>query len=370
MFAARISSWCALLLTATLVGTGCQKSAPQAAPETTSVDLDQVTYRISGPYSGDNLSVYLIQSDDQDPREFMTLEQGFKEGLVKVTEKDQAQVHELQVDNQSDYPLFLQEGDRLEGGKQDRTIVASLVIPPHSGKMAVPTFCIEAGRWVAGSRGTSFRATGNYAYAPKAIRCAAKINKDQGQVWKSVAVHKDAAAKAVSAGNRNTSLNEMLDSPEIQKITDQLTAALDGVQDGPDDTVGVAIVLNGKIEEVNIYPNHQVFQRLYPRLLQSYALQAFLEKADAKDDPPQSAARIAQFITEGKEKSRRSEKIDGMNHVEFRELENEDEARVVLCQTTYDGQIVHRQLVTKHKTSAQPVGMNPMGAAACRTREW
>ncbi|MDX1564201.1 MAG: DUF6569 family protein, partial [Phycisphaeraceae bacterium] len=145
---------------------------------------------ISGPFTHENLSVFLIHSDRRDDREFLTLEEGLKAGLVTVSEKKSATVRELIVVNKSDKPLFLQEGDRITGGKQDRTIYTSLAIKPRSGPTPIPSFCVEASRWRAGEKGSAFVAGGNKALAPKSVRYSAKISKNQGRVWKKVAAQK------------------------------------------------------------------------------------------------------------------------------------------------------------------------------------
>src|SRR5207245_1852488 len=79
--------------------------------------------------------------------------------------------------------LFLQEGDRLQGGQQDRIIVTSLVVPPRSGKLPVPSFCIEQSRWQGG---IAFSSTSNKALAGKEVRAAAKTTAGRGgqrAVW-------------------------------------------------------------------------------------------------------------------------------------------------------------------------------------------
>src|ERR1700677_4790180 len=81
---------------------------PSAAPAT--VDLDGAKYRVSGPYTCENMAVFLIHADTQDPRTFLTLAEGLDKGVAKVTEKDQEQVNELQIENTGDGYLFLQEG--------------------------------------------------------------------------------------------------------------------------------------------------------------------------------------------------------------------------------------------------------------------
>src|SRR6266478_614713 len=140
-----------LVFTAVLLVSGCHRGGNPG--KLAGVDADAGPFEVTGPYAHENLSVFLIHSPHQDERDFITLDQGLKEGWVKVSEKQREEVGELQIENQSEYPLFLQEGDRLQGGKQDRIIIASLVVPPKSGKMIVPAFCIEQSRWREGKMG-------------------------------------------------------------------------------------------------------------------------------------------------------------------------------------------------------------------------
>jgi hypothetical protein len=349
----RLWSLAGCLLLAGFAISGCHRSrSPSVA---TTVDLDQAAYQITGPFTHENLSVFLVYSKTQDDRDFITLDQGLKEGMVTVSEKEQEQVSELQIENQSDQPLFLQEGDRLRGGKQDRTIIASLVIPPKSGKMPLPTFCIEQGRWVEGAGGKAFAATPNLAFAPKEVRAAAKISKDQGQVWEQVREERENLKRVVTTHSYSTSsLNEALDAPQARKISDDFAEALSGVPRHYQDAVGVAIAVNGTIEEINIYPNHQLLAKLYPRLLQSYALQATAEKDKAKDAKSVSPEEVAQFMkTDGKEKSKRTDKINPDNRLEIAHFEG-----ACRCATEYNGVVVHRQVMRENPATAAGLGGN------------
>jgi hypothetical protein len=327
-----------VLLLALVTSGGCLK---KGAVDSGMLDLDEGTFQMAGPFAHENLTVYLIESDDQDDRDYITLDQGLKDGVVKVSEKAQAQVQELEIDNQSDRYLFLQEGDRITGGQQDRIITTSLVVPPKSGKMPLPSFCIEQSRWHGG---IDFDATGNAALAPKDVRQAAKVDKEQGKVWDSVkGVKSMAVGGSVRAPNTNSSLNETLDSPQVKKLSDEFTAALSDVLKEHPKAVGVAIVVNGKIEEVNIYPSHQLLGRLYPRLLQSYALQAALTKDKAKDAESVTVADIREFITEGREKAKSSsQEVNGDNRLYLC-----DQDKKVECQTQYAGKVVHQQWLAK-----------------------
>src|SRR5262249_15988987 len=106
---------------------------------------------------------------------------------------------------------------------------------------------------------------------------------------------KQAKRRAVQdgpAGNTNSNLNGTLDDPKVKKISAAFAEGLSGVLKERPDAVGVAVAVNGKIEEVNVYPNHQLLGKLYPRLLQSYALQATLEKDKAKDAKEVTCAAV------------------------------------------------------------------------------
>ena len=46
--------------------------------------------------------------------------------------------------------LFLHEGDRLQGGRQDRTVRTTVVVPAGVGERPLSTFCIERTRWGGG----------------------------------------------------------------------------------------------------------------------------------------------------------------------------------------------------------------------------
>lgn len=353
----RLTSLGVLLAAVGIVGCGRQAQvASGLAPN--EIDVNGTVYQVSGPYAHDNMAVYLIQcaSPVQDDKDYLTLDQGLKDGVVKVSEKEQEQVRELQIENLSDQPLFLQEGDRITGGKQDRTLFSSLVIPPKSGKMAIPTFCIEQSRWREGATGRAFACTSNAALAPKEVREAAKVSKDQGEVWRAVEQKKGQAAQSLATPNTNTSLNESLDNEKVKKLGDECATALQGPLERNPKAVGVAIVVNGKIEEVNIYPNNRLLGKLYPRIIQSYAFQAALEKDKAKDAPKVETKDVVQFMTAGKERETvRDEQVNGDNRLNVFYCDKDRSC----AETSYQGKPAHTQFLSRSEFSNQPAAARP-----------
>jgi hypothetical protein len=161
-------------------------------------------------------------------------------------------------------------------------------------------------------------------------------------------VQKEEAAKTLLAQNTTSSLNEALDAPAVKKVSDDFAEALAGVLKEKKDAVGVAIAVNGALEEVNIYPNHKLLGKLYPRLLQSYAVQATAQKDKAKDAKSLSTTDVAQFMKEGQEKAKRTD-INARNLLQLSEG-----AASYQCATEYDGKVVHQQVMSKDP--ARPSG--------------
>ncbi len=120
-------------------------------------------YTISGPLVHDNLAIYLVHGRSSRGPVPISLQEALEKKLVRVSEIDR--VDQLAVENLGDRELFIQSGDIVTGGKQDRVFVSSLVLPPHSGRLTLAVFCVEPGRWTA-RKGTE---DGQFVSATSAI---------------------------------------------------------------------------------------------------------------------------------------------------------------------------------------------------------
>jgi hypothetical protein len=343
----RFARWGSLAVAATvLLALGFFFFRPPRAASA-DVEVDGNAYHIRGPFAHEDLAVFLLCSKHQDENQYLTLDEGLKEGLVRITEQEHERVGGLLIDNQSDRPLYLLEGERLIGGKQDRTIISSLVIPPKSGKTTVPTFCVEHSRWVEGNKGREFGFSVNPALAPKGVRGAAKVEGSQDRVWGCVAKQKESAHNKLQCPNTNSSVNEMLDAPQVQSISEEYANALEQALDRAEnrDAVGLAVVFNGQIEEVNIYPNAALFRKLYPRLIRAYAVQAALLKDQARAAEPVTNAGVVQFLQSRDAKSQKQKTLDPHNDVQVSELSD----NCFQCTTRFNGQSVHWQVMKKNR---------------------
>jgi len=234
--------------------------------------------------SHENLAVYILE----DPKAkslcaFITLDEGLRSGHVRVAEKNSAAVNELVIENTSNFFCYVQAGDIVQGGHQDRAIAADRILPPHSGKIPVPSFCVEPGRWGSGAAG--FGATPGQVVGAR-LSMAIQKEKNQQKVWDAVAAAKENLVNANSLReSSSTSLNEQLLDRSIQKRLGAYAKALGKAIDKKDHAVGLVTAVNGKLSTADVYADPAIFKKLYPRLLAAAALEAMSVPAEAVAAP-------------------------------------------------------------------------------------
>ena len=104
-------------------------------------------YRLSEPVSHGNLAIYFIYGASRGGPVPLTLEEALQRKTIVVRET--GQVNELSIENTGDQDIFIQAGDIVKGGQQDRVLSVSRILPSHSGAIPISSFCVEAGRWSA-----------------------------------------------------------------------------------------------------------------------------------------------------------------------------------------------------------------------------
>src|SRR6185295_4188705 len=109
--------------------------------------LAEQGHRLSGPHSFENLAVYFVHGASASGAIPLTLQEAVAKGRVQVIET--GRVNELQIENTGTEQVFIQAGDIVKGGKQDRVLTVSFLLPANSGRLPIASFCVEQGRWSA-----------------------------------------------------------------------------------------------------------------------------------------------------------------------------------------------------------------------------
>ena len=84
---------------------------------------------ISGPFTHENLSIFLLRGRDAfDGSRFIPLDEALEQKCVIVHET--GNVGQLEIENLSEaLDLYVQAGDVVKGGRQDRTLGVDFVLP-------------------------------------------------------------------------------------------------------------------------------------------------------------------------------------------------------------------------------------------------
>ncbi len=267
-------------------------------------------YRLEGPFTQGNLTVFLIHGKDKiKGQTFITLQ----EALVqrKVIVRETRSVNELSIENISSEEVFVQSGDIVKGGQQDRMLVVDLILPPRSGKIPIAAFCVENGRW--SRRGneevTTFTSSSNVV-ASREVKLAAKARGSQGEVWREVAAAQDKLSANVGGNVKNeaspTSFQLALENKEVQKTAENYIDALSGIVNGKTDVIGYVFAINGKINSADIYASSVLFKKLWPKLLKASAIEAIAElrRGEKFSAPPADSVRAFLDDSKGTEKEK------------------------------------------------------------------
>lgn len=234
-------------------------------------------YKIVGPVKSHNLEVFIIHgSDSVHSQNIQTLGEAMKAGTLKVFET--GDVNELACQNLSSLPVFIQSGDIVKGGRQDRTMQYDLLVPPHSKKMPLSSFCVESGRWhKRGSESDAVFSSSMKSLPGKELKLAAKYTAEQGAVWASVSKSQGQlgrAAKRITENASPTSLQMSLEDRDLAKTATTYTNDLKALASKDKDAIGYAFSIDGKLNSADVYASHDLFVKLWPKLLEATAVEA------------------------------------------------------------------------------------------------
>jgi hypothetical protein len=338
----KTSHWTALVVSLTAIPGWFALSASPAAPAP--------GWTISGPFIHQNLAVYLIHGKDIHPgKKFQTLQEALEEKQILVHET--GTVNELQLENvSSDFEVFIQAGDIVKGGRQDRVLAYDLIVPVKSGKMPLPAFCVEAGRWQQRGGEDAGQFSQSTGQLPgKALRLAVGSARQQGQVWERVKEQQDKLSrklnKSVADSRSPSSLQLTLEDKELQARVDAYVARLEKCLADKPDVLGFAVTINGAVEGAEVYGSSALFRKMWPKLLRAAAVDAFAEQQKGRRYELAEPDEIRAFLAAGGKGKPIESKVDDRVHVTTRENEN-----VVSIETRdkeNKGAMIHRSYIAR-----------------------
>jgi hypothetical protein len=306
-------------------------------------------YRVSGPFTHKNLTIFLIHGRTLiEGRSFLTLQEALEQKKVVIYETKE--VNELSIENRSDQDIYVQAGDIVKGGQQDRVLAVDLIVPPKSGRMPIAAFCVESGRWNKreGEKAEVF-ATAAEVVVTKDLKLAAKSAKSQGAVWENVTVVQDKLSENLSTRVNSTvsesSLQLAVENRKVQETAAGYTRALAEVVKGKNDVIGYVFAINGAVNSGDAYASSELFKKLWPKLLKANAIEAIAELQKDETFEPATVDQVKKFLSEAHQ-GRVSEKEV---NIRIKLLTRED-AKNILFETRdreHNGAWIHRNYIKK-----------------------
>ncbi len=297
----------------------CGPGNAQAAPD---------GHRVSGPLVHENLAVYFVHGTSAPGKVPLTLEEAMGKGFVKLRET--SNINQLEIENVGADEVFVQSGDIVKGGKQDRTLTVSLVLPPKSGSIPIASFCVEEGRWAARGREDARNfSTASAAVPSRELKLAMKApiakaaperfsgrdaprvrglgtssaasetDMRQQQVWDSVRNTQARLTGSIGAQVRSlqsaSSLQLALESEKLLDAQKGYIKAIKPAGESRDDIVGFAFAVNGELNSADVYPSNGLFRKMWAKLLTASVIEAIGHKDKPAVAPP-SVAAVTAFL--------------------------------------------------------------------------
>jgi hypothetical protein len=236
-----------------------------------------------------NMLVFPLRYEGwQAPGDWETMDKAVRAGHLKIFEKAQARVSDVQVENLSDATVFLMSGEIIKGGRQTRVIRQDTVIEAKQ-RTTVPVFCVERDRWTGKAE---FESSKNLA--PATLRGAMLGGAGQKEVWARAAEQSAALAAPSPTGN----LDESLNSERAQRDFGEVHKALGRFS--PPETVGIAVLdaRTGRVVGIEVFGRRDLFENLQDKLVEGYAVDLVLtaEGPSADSKPAVGEKKVAQFI--------------------------------------------------------------------------
>ena len=200
---------------------------------------------------------------------------GEASGLV-IDELDDASVQTLRVRNPGDKPMLVVEGEHFIGGKQNRALNATVLVPAQTD-LEVPVSCLERGRW--GHRQAYRR---DEAFAPGRVRATQRAGVarsmrqrgsregDQSAVWHEVGqiLHHasvESSTDAAAEVHRQTYRRDRSRAEVVEKLA----------AGGPlADQCGIVVTHGRWVQGMDLFGSPHLLAVHWPALIRSYLLES------------------------------------------------------------------------------------------------
>src|SRR6266849_940775 len=275
-------------------------------------------WRLAEPVTYENLTIFPVVSPEAaETSGFMTLEEGLASGEVVVAEQGGDILRRTR--DAAPMGLVLLAGELVSGGKQDRIVAKDRIVAPRADPLPLDVFCVEHGRWSAGSKFTSAK-----PIVHPSVRERAAVDQKQTDVWAAVRggttstasggvaaapprISSHALDAAVATEARTESYAKLYQSSAVgvpietftEEVERRFNRAVAKLNKG-EHVVGVVVAYGAEVAWSDVFASPAMFERYRSKLLRSYVVEA-LARPQTKESASADDAREFLRPLEGRE---------------------------------------------------------------------
>lgn len=255
-----------------------------------------------------NMGVIPLFSSVNGTPHYLTLKEALEKNLLAITEvSKEGAVPELKVLNRAEIPVLLLDGEELAGAKQNRVLNTTILLQENS-ETIIPVSCTEHGRWAYATR--EFLDSGNImnrrvrsekiSSVSRSLKHSQTYRSDQRAIWDGIAQFSMAAEVHSETG----AMKDVFVAKE-----NDLKGYLDAFQYVPDQK-GIFVLVNGMAVGFDILSLISAYEKIHPKMVKSYAMDALLQKGERADNGSVEKAR--KFVEEAQQC--KEEKFKSVGH--------------------------------------------------------
>jgi len=242
--------------------------------------------------------LFAEKSEHSDQLNYLLLEEALDSGSLEIGEvSEMGNVNTVIITNMSGKPVLILDGEEILGAKQNRMVNATILIAADQ-KTEIPVSCVERGRWHYDT--DKFAKSDAFGYSTLRKQKARQVSfnlesrqcfdADQGEIWAEIdrthdlmGTHSPTGALHETYSQHDEELNKMVEN--LQPLSGQ---------------IGVAVYINNHFVCIDLFDQAATLEKLWPRLLKSYAIEALNTTARVSSKPKPEPAKIIEAIDKSK----------------------------------------------------------------------
>jgi hypothetical protein len=197
---------------------------------------------------------------------YLSLHQAMLTDKIAISESGAGgSVNTLIGRNLSTDTLFIMSGEIVQGGKQDRVVARDMLIPPGEGRVKIPVFCVEKGRWKLKGENNDEKFSEYYGMANEHLRDIIDHKKGQQAVWDEVAK----SNKRDGVSSSSDAYTDHANNRAFRNVEQEYLNFFQRLFENDKSVIGVMSVTANRVEGVDLFINNQLFLQEYTKLVYS-----------------------------------------------------------------------------------------------------